>query len=847
MRQLIRRLYILLAATLCVLLLVIYLQHVSSLIIARQNARELAELSAELLWHEIEHWLERFVAVIEGAASFIERRPRAGEEEFLSYLKDTLETNANFLTLYYTTADNSMINASGWTPPPGFDLTKRPWYTAAVGKRGVIITEVFLNASGDHQIVTIAAPIFDAVGNVLGVVGGDLSIKQLGEMLSIFHHSECELSFIVDENRRFILDIEATASEREKEFEALAAEIVSLGRGTVLKNIGGEDVYLAFRPLEKTKWYVATAVLTQRFAPAVQQLTGIFLFAMLLTGVAVFFFGYMQYREVLHPLFALERAVAGVMTTELSDQQIPPSPRSYYEGLVHCINALLRRVEVHAVRLQESQEEQLMLNEELIAVNDELNMSLRQEAVALNASTLERTQWQALFYNTPDAAARFDANGNVVDINAGFGELFGYELGEIEGVNLDDVVARGGHTHEAEQFTEKELSGQSVIAETVRYNYRGEGIDVEFRGIPVVMDGEVRGGFAIYTDIRARKQAEQTLRYLSEHDQLTGLCNRRRFELDVQQLDTVDNLPLTIIMVDADGLKLVNDAFGHQAGDELLKHIATCLTTTFSEGGTISRIGGDEFVLLMPGVDEMRAADMLKKAEAVCESIYISGVPISVSFGMATKTLASESMQTILKQAEDRMYGHKLVESRSVRGSMLASLRTALEERTHETKKHSERLLATSVALGHKLGLSEGKIDELRILSSLHDIGKIGIPDRILNKPGSLTPEEWEIMKRHPEIGYRIANSTHDLFSVKEGILYHHERWDGKGYPIGLKGNEIPLTARIIAVADAYDAMISDRPYRQALSREQAVAELEAGAGTQFDPSIVPLFLEVIA
>ena len=166
--------------------------------------------------------------------------------------------------------------------------------------------------------------------------------------------------------------------------------------------------------------------------------------------------------------------------------------------------------------------------------------------------------------------------------------------------------------------------------------------------------------------------------------------------------------------------------------------------------------------------------------------------------------------------------------------------------RSYETEEHAVRLGQYSKLIGEKMGLSQSSMDELELFSMLHDIGKIGIDDRILNKPGGLTPDEWEIMKKHPEIGFLITMSSPDIASISEYVLTHHERWDGTGYPLGLSGEEIPLLARILAVADAFDAMTSDRVYRKALSKEAAVEEIGKNAGTQFDPQIAALFMAFV-
>lgn len=192
------------------------------------------------------------------------------------------------------------------------------------------------------------------------------------------------------------------------------------------------------------------------------------------------------------------------------------------------------------------------------------------------------------------------------------------------------------------------------------------------------------------------------------------------------------------------------------------------------------------------------------------------------------------------------MYRRKLLEHKSLHNSILASIKTTMFEKSNETEEHAERLAKMSRQLGQALGLSEEELVELELSSALHDIGKIAIDDRILKKPGKLTDSEWREIKRHPEVGFRIAQASPEFKHISEYILCHHERWDGKGYPQGIEGENIPLISRIIALVDAYDAMTEDRVYRKSVNIEEAIDEIKKNAGTQFDPHIARIFVEKV-
>ncbi|MGI6702798.1 MAG: HD domain-containing phosphohydrolase [Clostridia bacterium] len=351
-------------------------------------------------------------------------------------------------------------------------------------------------------------------------------------------------------------------------------------------------------------------------------------------------------------------------------------------------------------------------------------------------------------------------------------------------------------------------------------------------------------------DITDRKMKEEEVRYLSNHDYLTDLYNHRYFEEAKKRLDTGDNLPLSIIIGDINGVKLINDAFGHAVGDKLIARTAGIIKDCCREEDIVARTGGDEFCILLPKTDSDTALLVLEKIKTACEEYNnaINGeiLRIDLSLGYSTKNTTDEKIELVVKAAEDYMYKRKLLEHRSFHSAILSSIRATMFEKSQETEEHAGRLIEMTRKVGMELNLTQTELDELELLATLHDIGKVGIEDRILNKAGRLTDEEWAEMRKHPEIGYRIAMSSLELVSIAEYILSHHERWDGKGYPQGLKGEEIPLPSRILAVADAYDAMTQDRPYRRAMSAEDAAAEIKKNAGSQFDPEIVRVFLEKV-
>lgn len=482
------------------------------------------------------------------------------------------------------------------------------------------------------------------------------------------------------------------------------------------------------------------------------------------------------------------------------------------------------------------------------------NVEKRNETKRLASLVEERTKelkvseerYKSLYEHSGVGIGYYSPDGKILSYNKKALEYLGGKLENYLGKSLYEVFAK--------QVAEMKMDLiNKTLASNGPFEYEGCMNMGSGRKYFVIIstkiassNGETAGVQVALHDITNRKQVENQLLYLSYHDQLTGLYNRRYFEKTLIEIDTEENLPISIIMADVNGLKLINDSFGHATGDRFLLNAAVAIKEICRPGDVAARLGGDEFVLILPKTSLEETMHLVEMMNFKISSDSISKMKLSVSFGYETKTLESQTLLDILSNAENYMYRNKIYEHSSTRSSLVEIIMNTLFEKSSRELLHSKRVSEISENIAHKLGLGTDFVNKIRTAGLLHDIGKIGIDERILNKPAHLDKREWDELRKHPEIGWRILSSTNEFADVAEFILEHHEKWDGSGYPKGLIGEQISLEARIIAIADAYDAMRNARSYQEGKNKEDTIAEIKACAGSHFDPTLVDFFLNQV-
>ena len=452
-------------------------------------------------------------------------------------------------------------------------------------------------------------------------------------------------------------------------------------------------------------------------------------------------------------------------------------------------------------------------------------------------------KFKKLFNTNPDAVALVDRKGNFLMVNPVMADNFCMTPEELNGKNFYEVMQQDLAENRIAKLQEALEQDAQLIHEDER-----EGIQFQNFIIPISISEDNRVLQVISRDVTDQKKLQERLTELSIYDSLTKLYSRYLFEEEMKRLGDGRYCPIAIIICDIDGLKLINDTLGHHKGDSFLIHTADMLRNAFRSSDIISRIGGDEFAILLPRCTEDCILDCKNRIHKELEEYNKSNseIGLSISIGYAIKFNPPVNMKKLFKKADDAMYKEKLEQNASSRSTIVQALFKALESKDYFIEDRTERLYYLVHMLGKAYGISENKINKLSLLAKFHDFGEVGISDSILFKQGPLSENEYQEMKKHCEIGQRIALFTSDLAPVADLILKHHEWWNGQGYPLGLQGEDIPIECRVMAIVDAYDSMTSERPYKNKMPQQEAIKELRRCAGTQFDPDLVELFIQVL-
>lgn len=455
--------------------------------------------------------------------------------------------------------------------------------------------------------------------------------------------------------------------------------------------------------------------------------------------------------------------------------------------------------------------------------------------------------------STAEAIYGIDHVGNCTFANQMCLSILGYnDISEIIGKNMHELIH---HTQKDGSAYPKEncrilgtvSAGMDYYSkEEVFFRKDGSKFFVELRSRPQYLFGRMIGSVVSFSDISDKKVIEEQMTYLMFHDAVTGLYNQTFLHEEILRLDVMRNLPFSVIVGDMNHLKLTNDTFGHDAGDELIRLVGIAIQRACREDDIVARMGGDEFAILLPQTTKEDALAVLQRIEHEVEKIEFKSIKGSIALGIGTKVSTDKNMKEIFAEAEEAMYQYKHVHQRNERVHQLTHIMDAIGEKSLREKIHAQNVSELCEKIAIELKLSQAEVRRAKEAGYYHDIGKIGIQDELIQKIGQLEQVELIEMKRHAVIGFRILSLFDETIDLAKGALEHHEYFDGSGYPKGLKGSDISLMGRIIAVAEAYDY----RTNPQALHRfnpDETLNEIRLKSNIQFDPHIVSALEKVIS
>lgn len=756
-------------------------------------------------------------------------------------------------TWYYTVNDD--MSAGSFLKSTGKDdLRTSVWYKAAMNAGTPVFSPAYKSPLQNEIAIAAVYPIYNHYGTLEGVLAASLLLPDISENLGGIVDGHGGFVAIVERSSGYLIanssgtDNYTTSKDGTLERKYLG----SLNNSTLL------DAYVQYRDSGTTKlsvgdlnnklfimvqeykqvglnWEILSAVPESPMAIELSRniwVAIVFSCAIFVLAMAIY---YMISRRLLKPLQKLL-----IVSEEFSSGDLNQRAPIVRNDEIGRISEIFNRI---ADAMQQ------------LASNLEATVAQRTEELQKANETLDeqRSQLRLTLDNTVEGILGVDLKMNCTFCNESCLRLLGYSRPEdLVGKDLLWLIyhsSKDGDSKRDDPLSEYLSCGEAGHAvETVLWRSDGTCFDMEYRALPQYKNGQHIGYVVTFTDITDRKREEKRIKYLSCHDSMTGLYNRGFFELKMQELDTEENLPVSLIYIDLNGLKMMNDTFGHTSGDRLILKVAEVLKENCRKGNIAARVGGDEFCVLLPQAKLDEAKQLAGKLKEEFSRYKINSVSCSMAFGTAVKRKPYQRIEKVMEAAETEMYREKSVSRKSFGLEAIKSIINTLYEKRPCEKRHSEEVGRLCGEMGAVMGLPESEIKMLKNAGYLHDIGKIALSDEILGKgPNApLTESEAYMFRQHPATGYRLLNLSEETLALANGVYGHHERWDGSGYPKGLKGSEIPLISRIICVAEAYER-IQTRANCREESRAEALRAIQCGAGTLFDPQIAGAFLRMMA
>lgn len=775
---------------------------------------------------------------------------RRNEKSEIEIMRNNADTHGN--SWYY--AVNGGLTAGERVVEAGrFDPRTRDWYKAAKETQQPIFSPIYKHFVMDDLTVSAAYPIYNKERLLQGVLGTHITLAKIDNYLKE----------VVDKNHAFALIIENSGELVANSLDMANFEITEDGtiRRSTIDDIDNQAIIQAYKNYQSTQEsYTRIKNENDSLYINVTEYHKNGLDWLVITAVpaSIFMAGIIDNMKLTLLLTILALIVSMAIYLRLTNKYLQPidglidSAEKFSQGDLSQRAPIIRNDEIGRI----SKSFNKMADTIYMLINN-LEAKVKERTVELdktnNALKENKDQLRLILDSTAEAIYGIDKNGICTFCNASCLDMLGYKhQDELIGNNIHLQIHHSRKDGTSISVDECKIL-QSFIAgrgahvdDEVFWRADGTSFDVEYYSYPQHKDGEIIGSVVTFMDITDSKKAEEQINYLSSHDSLTGLYNRVYFDNELKRIDTQESLPISVIFGDVNGLKLTNDIFGHAAGDELLKKSAEILEKACREGGIVARVGGDEFVILLPNTEANEVEEIIHRVKKEFFKEKSPTIKGSISMGYDTKTKINQDIERTMKNAEDNMYKEKAVDRKSINSDVVTTIIETLHTKSHREKQHSIKVSELCHNIGLGMGLPRTELKKLKEAGFLHDIGKITLSEEILNRSDLLTEEEKKKTQQHSIVGYRILNLFDDTLDLAEGVLNHHETWDGLGYPKELKGEEIPVLARVISIAEVYDAMTNNLN-KSAISKEDALQEIRKLSGTKFDPDIVDVFIKLMS
>ncbi|MEL1135024.1 diguanylate cyclase [Desulfitobacterium sp. THU1] len=775
---------------------------------------------------------------------------RRNEDGKIEIMKNNPSTGGN--SWYYSLKDDlstgELIYQAG-----KFDPRTRPWYKAAEAAGRPTMSPVYKHFVIDDLTISAALPVYDKDGKLQGVMGTHMLLSGIGTYLEDIVQDYNGYAVIVEKSTGDLVanSMGADNFTLRQDGSLKSANILDIPNADMKKAYEqyiaeqnpffvyqGEQgaLFVSTRDLHMNgvDWLIITAIPEGVLMTNVENNMHLTISLVVLALILSLIIYNIATGILMRPINSLLQVAEALSSGDLSQRV-----KVVRNDEIGNISASLNKV---ADKMQH------LIN------NLEANVKQRTEELHQANMTLEenKDQLRLILDSAAEAIYGIDVNGNCTFCNLSCLKLLGYsDQEELLGKNMHDQIHHSrvdGTPASAEECrifrSIREKKGISADDE-VFWRAEGTSFNVEYHSYPQIKDGEIIGAVITFMDITDRKQKAEEIQYLSSHDTLTGLYNRRCFEDFIHIMDIPDNLPLTVLYSDINGLKMTNDVFGHATGDQLIKKTAEILQQSCRESDVVARVGGDEFIILLPNTDQADAEKILARINLGFLDARVAAIKCSISLGFDTKTSQDQPFEEVMANAENAMYKDKTLNQKTVNKDIIDTMVETLHTKSPQEKQHSLTVRELCGEVGGALGLSESEINKLKRAGYLHDIGKVILDENSLAKD-YLTEEEHEKMRQHSVVGYRILNLIDDTLDLAEYVYGHHERWDGTGYPRGLKGEQIPLIPRIISIVETYDRVLNRGDLSLGERKKAALAVINNGAGKQFDPQIAGLLVQMM-